>query len=114
MSKHFLVSNPETGKIVKVKIAKVWADYFNTVKQFDDLSKKERAKVCCATLIKEPDFWVSWFSEHIRDDWSYIETIGKVVYKGDKKRRRHIKNDAIRQAERFVSSRIIYPFVEKA
>lgn len=90
-----LVTNRESGRVVKVKPGQVWRDYFDTVSQFDDLTEEEQAKLCCDTLIKEPDFWLVWFNQHIAGDWDYICSIGKEV----RKPRRKCLRQAIRHLE---------------
>lgn len=80
-----LVTNRESGRIVKVKPGQVWRDFFDTVAQFDDMTKEEQAKHCCDTLVKDPGFWLVWFNQHIAGDWDYIRSIGKEVRKPSRK-----------------------------
>lgn len=90
MKKSFKVKSEATGRVVKIKVCRVWRDYIDTVQQFDDLTLEERTKLIADTLINHPDYWQDWFQEHIAHDWAYILTIGKVVKEAKPKRVRQI------------------------
>jgi hypothetical protein len=90
MKKSFTVRSEQSGRVVRIKVCKIWRDYIDTVNQFDDLTLEERAKIIADTLIHDPDHWKTWFQEHIAHDWAYILTIGKVVKEAKSKRVRQI------------------------